>query len=95
MKQAEIKTETDAAQARAASAGPLAQAERDQAILLEHEKVAVRQAALKERELDTEVRKPADAQRYKVETEAEARRSAAILEAEARKAASIRPPRPR
>jgi flotillin len=90
LKQAEIKAETDAAQARAASAGPLAQAERDQAILLEQEKVAVRQAALKERELDTEVRKPADAQRYKVETEAEARRNAAILEAEARKAASIR-----
>jgi flotillin len=52
--------------------------------------VAVRQAALNERQLDTEVRKPADAQRYKVETEAEARRNFAILEAEARTAASIR-----
>lgn len=90
LKQAEIKAETDAAQARAESAGPLAQAERDQSILLEQEKVAVRQAALKERQLDTEVRKPADAQRYKVETEAEGRRNAAILEAEARKAAAIR-----
>ena len=89
LKQSEIKAETDAATARAAAAGPLAQADRDQAILAEREKVAVRQAALKERELDTEVRKPADANRYKVEQEAEARRNAEIFEADARKAAAI------
>ncbi|MEZ5091903.1 flotillin family protein [Nocardioides sp.] len=89
LKTAEIKAETDAASAQAAAAGPLAQADRDQAILTEQEKVAVRQAALKERQLDTEVRKPADAERYKVETEAQARRNSEILEAEARKAASI------
>ncbi len=89
LKQAEIKAETDAATARAESAGPLAQADRDQAILTEQEKVAVRQAALKERQLDTEVRKPADAARYKMEREAEARRNSEIFEAEARKAAAI------
>ncbi|MDF1488844.1 flotillin family protein [Tessaracoccus caeni] len=89
LKQAEIQSETDAARATAASAGPLAQADRDQAILMEQEKVAVAQAALKERQLDTEVRRPADAERYRVETEAEARRNAAIFEAEARKAADI------
>ena len=89
LKNAEIKAETDAANAQAAAAGPLAQADRDQAILIEQEKVAVYQAALKERQLDTEVRKPADAERYRVETEAQGRRSSAILEAEARKAASI------
>ena len=89
LKRAEIKAETDAAQARAAAAGPLAQADRDQSILTEQEKVAVRQAALKERQLDTEVRKPADAERYRVETEAEGRRNAEIFEADARKAASI------
>ncbi|OYN87459.1 flotillin family protein [Parenemella sanctibonifatiensis] len=89
LKQAEIKAETDAASAQAAAAGPLAQADRDQAILTEQEKVAVRQAALKERQLDTEVRKPADAERYRVETEAEGRRNSAFLEAEARKAAAI------
>ena len=89
LKRAEIKSETDAAQARAAASGPLAQADRDQAILTEQEKVAVRQAALKERQLDTEVRKPADAERYRVETEAEGRRNAEIFEADARKAASI------
>lgn len=89
LKQAEIKAETDAAAAQAAAAGPLAQADRDQAILLEQEKVAVRQAALTERQLETQVRKPADAERYKVEQEAEASRSAEIAAAEARKAAAI------
>jgi flotillin len=89
LRQAGIKAETDAAAANAASAGPLAQADRDQAILLEQEKVAVRQAALTERQLETQVRKPADAERYRVEQEAEANRSAEIAAAEARKAASI------
>lgn len=89
LKRAEIKSETDAAAAQAAASGPLAQADRDQAILTEQEKVAVRQAALKERQLDTEVRKPADAERYRVETEAAARRQSAILTAEANKAAAI------
>lgn len=89
LKNSEIKAETDAATAQAAAAGPLAQADRDQAILTEQEKVAVRQAALKERELDTEVRKPADAERYRVEAEATGRRNSEILEAEARKAAAI------
>ena len=65
LKQAEIKAETDAAAAQAAAAGPLAQADRDQAILTEQEKVAVRQAALTERQLETQVRKPADAERYR------------------------------
>lgn len=89
LKQAEIKAETDAANARAAASGPLAQADRDQAILTEQEKVAVRQAALKDRQLDTEVRKPADADRYRVETDAQARKAAAIFQADADKAAAI------
>ncbi|KAA1415508.1 flotillin family protein [Nocardioides humilatus] len=86
LKQAEIKAETDAAAAQAAAAGPLAQAERDQAIFTEQEKVAVRQAALTERQLETQVRKPADAERYRVEQEANAHKSAQILAAEAEKA---------
>ncbi|WP_209020769.1 flotillin family protein [Nocardioides sp. 1609] len=89
LKQAEIKAETDAASAQAAAAGPLAQADRDQAILTEQEKVAVRQASLTERQLETQVRKPADAARYKLEQEAEANRNAEIAGAEARKAATI------
>ncbi|MDO5092692.1 MAG: SPFH domain-containing protein [Propionibacteriaceae bacterium] len=89
LKEAEIKAETDAARAQAAASGPLAQADRDQAILTEQEKVAVRQAALKDRQLDTEVRKPADAARYEAETAAQGRRNSEIFEAEARKAAAI------
>ncbi len=86
LKQAEIKAETDAAAAQAAASGPLAQAERDQAIFTEQEKVAVRQAALTERQLETQVRKPADADRYRVEQEANARKSAEIFAAEGEKA---------
>lgn len=89
LRQAEITAETDAAKARAAAAGPLAQAAQDQAILTEQEKVAERTAALTERQLDTQVRRPADAQRYKTEQEAEARKNAAILTAEAQRQATI------
>ncbi|WP_405937643.1 SPFH domain-containing protein [Streptomyces sp. NBC_00726] len=83
LKQAEIKAETEAAAAQADAAGPLAEAARRQEILTEQEKVAERQAALTDRELDTKVRKPADAARYQAEQEAEARRIGQVKEAEA------------
>ncbi|MFI6058706.1 flotillin family protein [Streptomyces sp. NPDC051286] len=83
LKQAEIKAETEAAAAKANAAGPLAEAARQQEVLEEQEKVAQRQAALTDRELDTKVRKPADAARYRAEQEAEARRIAQVKEAEA------------
>ncbi|RQX20561.1 flotillin, partial [Micromonospora chalcea] len=89
LKQAGIQAEIDAAKAKSAAAGPLAQAERDQAILSEQQKVAERNAELKQRQLDTEVRKPADAARYKVEQEAEANRNAAVLNADAQRQATI------
>ncbi|MEV0774138.1 flotillin family protein [Streptomyces sp. NPDC050433] len=83
LKQAEIKVETEAAKAKANAAGPLAEAARQQEVLGEQEKVAERQAALTDRQLDTKVRKPADAARYQAEQEAEARRIAQVKEAEA------------
>ncbi|WP_274559658.1 flotillin family protein [Streptomyces spiramyceticus] len=83
LKQAEIRVETEAASAKANAAGPLADAARQQEVLAEQEKVAERQAALTDRELDTKVRKPADAARYQAEQEAEARRIAQVKEAEA------------
>ncbi|AGJ55924.1 hypothetical protein F750_3458 [Streptomyces sp. PAMC 26508] len=83
LKQAEIKAETEAAAAKANAAGPLAEAARQQEVLAEQEKVAERQAALTDRELDTKVRKPADAACYRAEQEAEARRIAQVKEAEA------------
>lgn len=89
LKQAEILSETDAATAKAAASGPLAAAAQEQAVLAEREKVAVRAAALKERELDTEVRKPADAERYRIEQDAEAQKNAAIAAAEASRTAKI------
>src|SRR5215471_8613540 len=89
LKQASIQAEIDAAKARSAAAGPLAEAERQQVILAEQGKVAEQNAALKERQLDTEVRKPADAERYRVEQAAEAAKNAAIMEAEAKRQATI------
>jgi flotillin len=83
LKQAEIKAETDAAAANAAASGPLAQAAKDQEVLAAQEHVAARRAELKERELDTEVRKPSDAQRYAVEQAAAAEKARDIAQAEA------------
>jgi flotillin len=89
LKNAEIKAEVDAAAAKAAAAGPLSQAAQDQTILTAQEQVAQRNAALKDRQLDTEIRKPADAARYQVEQEAEAAKNAAIAKAEAERQATI------
>ncbi len=89
LKEAEIKAQTDAAVAEAAAAGPLTRAARDQEVLAAQELVATRKASLKERELDTEVRRPADAERYTVEQRAAGLKSTAIAEAEARKASTI------
>jgi flotillin len=85
LKKAEIKAETDEAQAQAAAAGPLREAARQREIIQEQELVAQQQAALRERQLDTEVRKPADAERYRIEQEAEARKNSAVLDADAEK----------
>jgi flotillin len=82
LKQAEIQAETDAALANAAAAGPLSQAAKDQEVIAAQEQVATRRAALKDRELDTEVRKPADAARYAVEQQAAAQKNREIAEAE-------------
>jgi flotillin len=89
IKQASVQAEIDAAKARSSAAGPLAQAERQQSILTEQQKVAERNAELKERQLDTEVRKPADAARYQVEQEAEGARNAAVFRADAERQAVI------
>jgi len=83
LKQAEIQAETDAATANAAAAGPLAQAAKDQEVIVAQEQVAARRAELKEAELDTEIRRPADAARYAVEQNAAAAKAREIAEAEA------------
>lgn len=85
LRQAEIKAETDRAAALSSAAGPLEEAARQQEILAQQELVAEKQAALTERELDTTVRRPADAARYQAEQEAEARRVTTVKQAEANK----------
>ncbi|RIJ78056.1 flotillin family protein [Nakamurella silvestris] len=89
LKQAEINAEIDAAKAQAAAAGPLAQASQDQRVLEQQEKVAQRTAGLRESQLDTEVRRPADAERYRIEQQAEANKNAAIFKAEADRQTTI------
>jgi flotillin len=90
LKQAEIKAETDEAQAQAAAAGPLREAARNREVIQEQQKVAEQEASLRDRQLDAEVRKPADAARYRIEQEAEARKNSAIFDAEAEKARRAR-----
>ncbi len=95
LRQAEIKAETDAATAQANAAGPLADADRQQQILAEQEKVAERQAALTDRQLDTQVRKPADARRYQAEQEAEALRVARVSRPKPSALPPSPPPKPK
>ncbi|MEJ5867255.1 SPFH domain-containing protein [Pseudokineococcus sp. 5B2Z-1] len=89
LRQATFRADTDRAQAEAEAAGALAKAAQDQEVLTVQERVAQRQATLTETQLDTDVRKPADAARYKTEQEAQARRSAVQYEAEGRAASSV------
>ena len=83
LRQAQLKAETDKAQAEAASAGPLAQAAKEREIAVIEQEAAQAKAALTERELDSTVRKPADASRYQREQEAEATKVESIRRAEA------------
>ncbi|MDI1288711.1 MAG: SPFH domain-containing protein, partial [bacterium] len=84
IKRSTVRSETDAAAATAAAAGPLAAAVKEREVLAEREQVAVAQSLLTERELETSVRKPADAERYRVEQEAEGRRTSTIAAAQAK-----------
>lgn len=90
LRKAEIKSETDEAKAQADAAGPLREAARSQEVTAEQERAAERQASLRDRQLDAEVRKPADAERYRVEQEAEGRKNSQVFEAEAEKARRVR-----
>ncbi|GAA3817245.1 flotillin family protein [Cellulomonas soli] len=87
--QAQYQAEVDRAASIAAQAGPLAAAEAHQQVVVQETEVSKLEAARRDQQLEAEVRRPADAERYKVEQEAQAARNAAIAEAEARKAAVI------
>ncbi|HLT84887.1 MAG TPA: SPFH domain-containing protein [Phototrophicaceae bacterium] len=90
LRNAQIAQETATAQAEAEAAQERAEAEAQQAVLEQQEQVALRRAALREQELQTEVRKPAEARKYEAAQEADARKYAAEQEAEAAKTAAIR-----
>ena len=83
IKKAALKTEIDAAPAAAAAAGPLAKAENDRKVAEIEQRAAQARADLRERELDTEVRKPADADLYARTRGAEAAKAEQINAAEA------------
>jgi flotillin len=90
LRKAEIRAETDEAEAQAAAAGPLREAARNREVIQEQQLVAEQEASLRDRQLDAEIRKPADAERYRIEQEAEARKNSAIFDAEAEKARRAR-----
>ena len=87
--QAQYQAEIDQAAARAQQAGPLAAAAARQETVVQETEVAKLEAARREQQLEAEVRRPADAARYRVEQEAQASRTASIAAAEAHRATVI------
>ena len=87
--QAQYQAEVDQAAAKAQQAGPLAAAAARQQVVVQETEVAKLEAARREQQLEAEVRRPADASRYRVEQEAQAARNAAIASAEAHRATVI------
>jgi uncharacterized membrane protein YqiK len=83
IKQAQSRADAQQAQSRAEQAGPLAAATAKQEVVVQETKVAQLEAERTEQQLQTEVRKPADAEAYKTRTIAEAERDARISQAEA------------
>jgi len=83
IKKASYQAEMDRAQQEAAQAGPLAEQKAKQEVTQESTKLAELEAARTEKELEAEIRKPADAQAYKERTLAQGDRDARISRAEA------------
>ena len=81
--QAQYKAEVDKAQALAAQAGPLAQAQAQMEVLAAQAELAMRQAELRERQLVAEVIKPAEAEAEKMQILARAEAQRITLQAEA------------
>jgi flotillin len=100
IRQAQYAAEVETEKARAAQAGPLAQAKARQGVVAEEVKVErtrtqemisvqEQEVQRKQRELEATVIKPAEAERQAAIVRAEATKSAATLEAEGRRAALI------
>ncbi|MEV3898594.1 SPFH domain-containing protein [Streptomyces anulatus] len=82
IKRAGFLAETEQSNARAAQAGPLAQAMASHEVIEEQTALAHRQAELAAQHLEGEVRRPADAEAYRQRTLAEAARDTAKFEAD-------------
>ena len=85
IKQAEFQAGIDRQAAISAQAGPLAEAESRKQVVVQETEVANLEAERTEKRLDTEVRRPADAEAYRKRVEAEGEREARIALAEADK----------
>ena len=83
IRNAEIKEETDARQAVADAAGPLARAAQQQKIIEQEELIAVRNNDLREKQLIAEVHKPAEAKRYAEQQDADSKKYARVADSEA------------
>ena len=82
IKQAGFAAETEQAKARAAQAGPLAEAQASQEVIAQQAHLAELQAELTAKRLESDVRRPADAEAYKTRTIAEAERDKVKAETE-------------
>ncbi len=83
LRRAETETQTTAAQARAAQAGPLAEAEATQEVVRKQTELAELEAARKEKELLTSTVRPAEAEAAAQVRRAEGEKSARIAQAQA------------
>jgi uncharacterized membrane protein YqiK len=83
IKQAGFAAETEQAKARASQAGPLAQAQASQDVIAQQTHLAELEAELTAKRLESEVRRPADAEAYKTRTIADAERDKVKAETEA------------
>lgn len=89
LKEQAVREEIAAAEARADQSHPLSEASARREVVLKETEVADLVAKRRDKELDSEIRRTADAERYATEQRAEASRYSAVAQAEA-KAAAIR-----
>jgi flotillin len=83
IKEAGFAAEVEQAKAKAAQAGPLMEAQASQEVIEQQTLVAERHALLTEKRLESEVRRPADAEAYKTRTLADADRDKVKAQTEA------------
>ena len=83
IKTAGFTAETEQARAAASQAGPLAAAKATQDVIAQQTVLAERAADLKEKQLEAEVRRPADAEAYRTRTTADANRDRVKAETDA------------